>query len=226
MINLTITSCKRPHLLEKTLLSFSKNCLDKQLINKIIWADDNSSLFDHNYILSLIKDLFSVKIIDLYRQDNNKRGLSFSLNSILDNVSSKYIFHIEDDWEFIEPDNYISNGVNFLKNQKNIKQVGYRNWCDFFETQRCHITNLEYTVWEKGVAKNNIYLDHFGFTLNPSIFDVEFYFNKYGYFNTPNTEGSWINSYEEGIRSANFVKNYVIHIGQSYSSFDINQTPR
>ena len=60
MIALTITTCKRINLFEKTISSFVKECEDYKLIDIIIHYDDSSSLNDRNRMFFLF---FSMKII-------------------------------------------------------------------------------------------------------------------------------------------------------------------
>ena len=47
---------------------------------------------------------------------------SNSMNIIRDNVNTPYIFHMEDDWLFFNKKNYISECLEVLSSNINIKQ--------------------------------------------------------------------------------------------------------
>ena len=58
MIGLTITTCKRIDLFEKTILTFVSECEDCNSIDVIIHYDDSSSLDDRNKMFTLLNMFF------------------------------------------------------------------------------------------------------------------------------------------------------------------------
>ena len=110
MIGLTITTCKRIDLFEKTIISFTKECKDYDLIDIIIHYDDSSSLEDRNKMFSLLNRLFPETLIVSKRFNTN----SFNTNRRHLKIMKKwkedikffnidYVFHLEDDWFFENP---------------------------------------------------------------------------------------------------------------------------
>jgi len=225
MISLTLTSCKRPDLFCATIESFKENCLDNYVIKEIVWADDNSSSQDHEQMRACLNKHFPSTPIKIMHRCA-RAGLNNSLNEILNVCRTRFAIHLEDDWLFVKPAPLISMSIAFLFSQKNIRQIGFRDWNRLFDKKRCDRTGFSYTLWEPGVAKDGTNLTHKGFSLNPSVFDLEFYKNSYGNFNENNIEGSWDQSYADGYRTAYFTEEYVRHIGTGVSSFDLNQTFR
>lgn len=225
-VTITLTSCKRPDLFCETIKSCGSyiNLFDH--IDSVVWADDHSSQEDLNLMNDVIDGCFGncIPITRLFRNDG-RRGLHYSLNDIIDNVSSddKYILHIEDDWKFVWHFLYIQDSIQILENNdKNVHQVLLKNRSMF---DRYYTTNkvnaIPYHLWEIGQ-----HTDYYGFTLNPSVFKIREYFNHYGYFNPSNVEQSWLKSYQDGWRTATLTYNCVEHIGDGRSSFVLNETGR
>ena len=87
MIGLTITTCKRIDLFEKTIISFVEKCEDCGLIDIIIHYDDSSSLEDRDKMFSLLNRLFPKTLIVSKRFNIN----SFKTKNILFVLDGTYL---------------------------------------------------------------------------------------------------------------------------------------
>ena len=94
-ITLTVTTCKRYDLFSQTIDSFLSCCTDHDQIDRWICVDDNSSAEDR--LLMRKKYPF----FEFYFKTTEEKGHAKSMNIIRRVVKSPYIFHMEDDWQFI-----------------------------------------------------------------------------------------------------------------------------
>jgi GR25 family glycosyltransferase involved in LPS biosynthesis len=108
-ITLTITTCKRYHLFEKTINSFLNCCKDIQLIDRWICIDDNSSQEDRENMK------FQYPFFEFYYKTIEEKGHIISMNMIQDIVKSPYILHLEDDWLFIKKEYIIKPALYILE---------------------------------------------------------------------------------------------------------------
>jgi dTDP-4-dehydrorhamnose 3,5-epimerase-like enzyme len=115
-VTLSITTCKRLNLFERTMNSFINCCTDILLIDEFICVDDNSSEEDRKKMQTLYP--FFTWIF----KGPEEKGHIASMNIIIDRVKTDYLLHMEDDWLFTKKLSYISNGLEIL-NQKEINQV-------------------------------------------------------------------------------------------------------
>ena len=110
MVTVTMTSCKRLDLFEKTVNSFLECCvdLDRYLYEWIV-VDDNSSSSDRDKMCELypfIKFIF---------KGHNDKGHAKSMNILVDNIKTNYVLHLEDDWRFFVRDDYIGKCLSVLR---------------------------------------------------------------------------------------------------------------
>ena len=115
---MTITSGKRLDLFIKTIDSIKKYILDLELVDDIICIDELSSDEDRKQMKTLYP------WIKFIMKNESNKGHLISMNLIHDILKNKknikYWFHMEDDWEFIVEDNYITRGKYYLKKYKDI----------------------------------------------------------------------------------------------------------
>lgn len=116
LITFSITTCKRLSLFEKTMNSFLNCCQDIEKIDNWICIDDNSDENDRERMRRLYP-FFTF----IFKTEKDK-GHSDSMNRILKNVTTPYLFHMEDDWQFFSKDNYISKCFSVLNSSENIAQ--------------------------------------------------------------------------------------------------------
>jgi hypothetical protein len=254
MITLTITTCKRFLLFEKTVNSFYENCLDRDLISHIIHYDDSSSDFERKEMFLLLKKLFpNVMLTSITFQSSDfkttKRHLEimkiWKTNN--ENFNFDYVFHLEDDWLFQKKFRLLE-GIDLLKNHDDIALVGY-SWEKKVFPPELFIPKIIGNFWEWYYSENHelnepLFLDtvemkylpenvwvnvinwpYFGF--RPSIHDVK----KLKSFNNFNDE---MDSFELefAIRFAKKYKSFLhlericYHIGDNISSYNLNNSKR
>jgi GR25 family glycosyltransferase involved in LPS biosynthesis len=115
-ITFSITTCKRFDLFEKTINSFINCCTDSYLIDKWICVDDNSSIEDQNKM----KEQYP--FFKFYFKKSSEKGHPQSMNIIKKLVTTPYLFHMEDDWQFYEKNNYIQNCLEIVNENSNYGQ--------------------------------------------------------------------------------------------------------
>jgi hypothetical protein len=227
MITLTITSCKRPQMFCETIKQFKYNCLDLGLISNIIWVDDHSDSNDYIEMRECLYSLFPMNIIASIKRNDGARGLAHSLNSILKRVNTKYIYHLEDDFVHDRIAFQIIPSLIIMREYPFIKQVLLNERPPFFKTLFTKNKHISFKVWEKGaIQEKGEGVSHYGFTLNPSVIDIEYYKNRFGQFNSTMVESSFEESYDEGIRTACLDGIKLIHLGENKSAFSLNNTNR
>ena len=227
MITLTLTTCKRPELFCQTITEFSKNCLDKYLISEVLWADDHSSEEEYTVMRECLYRYFPMQVIKHLRRSDGSRGLGYSLNSILSNLNTKYTYHLEDDFHHDRAAFQIIPSIFIMREFPFVKQVLLNERPSFFKTVFTR-DNTTFKLWERGVIQDNGEpVKHFGFSLNPTVTDMEFFKDGYGYFNLSDVEGSYVQSYDskEQVRTACLDGIKLIHTG-NISSFNLNGTNR
>ena len=121
-VTVVITSCDRPGLLEKTLDSFMK--YNTYLIKEYIIIDDSGKIGINDFLL----DKYSTKNINLLYNKKNM-GQVKSIDKAYEYVTTKYIFHCEEDWEFLKP-SFIELSFDILANDPKIYTVWLRPHSD------------------------------------------------------------------------------------------------
>ena len=220
-IILTMTTCKRFPLFQQTVNSILNTWNDIQLIDYWFVVDDNSHNEDRQNMLSLYP------FIDYYMKNNDEKGHIKSMNIIYDKLFNstdiKYWIHIEDDFLFFYPTNYINKAINGLDELKhfNVKQIMFnRNYIQTFDEINMpgHINysdNINYSLHNYHPnGKGCKYWANFSF--RPSLIDVNAILSL-GNFNSNEVffEAEYANKYTEaGYKTAflNTITN--IHIGR------------
>ena len=165
---LTITSCKRAEHFKKTLISFERYCIDKDLIDLIIWYDDNSTSEDR---LEMLKTLLSIfknkKIITNFFSENsfNTKKRHKEIMNLwkmdITNLSLDYVFHTEEDFEYVSEFS-ISEAIEFLKNKEDVAMVGFSQEKREIPKEVGEI-NIQGNYWEWFYVKDRPILDHLFF---------------------------------------------------------------
>lgn len=117
-VTLVITSCNRPHLLEKTLESFVKYNTFPITCAYII---DDSGIINCNS--AVVKRFTVFPIYEVYNKKNI--GQVQSIDKVYSYVTTPYIFHCEEDWEFIR-EGFIEKSLRVLSSDEKIFTVWLR----------------------------------------------------------------------------------------------------
>ena len=117
-VSVVITSCDRPKLLEQTLASFMK--YNTYPIKEYIIIDDSGKIGINDFLL----DIYSTQNLNLLYNKTNI-GQVKSIDKAYEYISTNYIFHCEEDWEFIEY-GFIELSFDILKNDSKIFTVWLR----------------------------------------------------------------------------------------------------
>ena len=113
-VTVLLTSCNRPKLLDLTLESFIK--YNTYPIKEFIILDDSGIINCNEDILKKYKSY--LKIHSLYNKQNI--GQMKSIDKLYSYVKTKYIFHCEEDWEFLER-GFIEKSMKIFKENPNEK---------------------------------------------------------------------------------------------------------
>jgi len=238
-ITLLFLSCKRFELFFKTFSSFWENCLDKDLIESFIIMDDSSEEEDRKNILR-VASKFEIPNLVLFK--NNLKTLCRSFNLAFDICSTKYLFTLEDDWIFLEPNHFIKDALDIFQKHPHVKKVipdlstsgkpeSFFNQTDFYKTSN----GTEYVIDEYRIQNQNYWASYSDRT---GIIDKEDCLKNVGYYtlepklvhdnSKPTTETDYAMRFcNSGFRTAYFKKSLIKEISFGYSSaFDLNNITR
>jgi len=236
MITLTITSCKRFDLFEKTINSFLNCCTDLDRIDRWLCIDDNSSEQDRDQMKRLYP------FFEFYFKTPSEKGHPQSMNIIKRMVTTPYIFHMEDDWKFFARRSYISDCLEVLHTDSKIGQcLINKNYSETSEDidilgghMKSTISGLkflehEYTPTEQskqdfvkkyGACKSCGYWPHFSF--RPSLHRMSVW-NEIGDFDEGASHFEMVYAHKyvgAGYKSAFFPNIYCLHTGRLTSQRD------
>jgi len=250
-IILSITTCKRYDLFEKTINSFLFCCLDLNLIDHWLCVDDNSSDEDRQKMKS------NYPFFDFVCKDETQKGHYKSMNIIhnfITKYDSEYLLHLEDDFHFIEKRNYITQSINILTNSKSDEKYGQllfnRNYSEVDRSKSYIVggfaktcNNLRYVEHEyyptngaeyqeflkRNQQKSTVaYWPHFSF--RPSIMKCSMLRDVGCFYNTPHFEMQYAQEYiQRGYKSAFLDTFSCIHTGKKTwektpNAYNMNQT--
>lgn len=116
-VTVVITSCNRPHLLRKTLESFVKFNTYKRV--KCILIDDSG----HSGVNDFARELCPFAVTLIYNHAN--LGQVESIDIAYSQCNTKWIFHCEEDWEFIQP-GFIEKSMSILETHPKMLTVWLR----------------------------------------------------------------------------------------------------
>ena len=185
----SITSCKRLDLFTETMNSILNHWTDADKIDSWFCVDDNSSKEDRQKMHRMYP------WITFYNKSPEEKGHRESMNIIwnkLKELKPKYWIHMEDDFLFHVKRSYVSDSINFLKSQKDIKQVlfnrGYSETVNDVDIRGYLPVSPGFVVHEYKQGqfpyKNCHYWPHYSF--RPSMIDVATIL-KLGNYDSPNT---------------------------------------
>lgn len=127
-IALTITTCKRVELFERTVESFRRCCVDHERIAEWICIDDDSSREDRERMKARFP------FFTWAWKDERARGHAHSMNLVAELAAAggfDYVLHLEDDWEFFETRAWIADALDVLAHEPDCGQVLFnRNYAE------------------------------------------------------------------------------------------------
>lgn len=124
-VTLTITSCRRRDLFEKTVCSFLNACTDLDLIDRWLCVDDGSSPEDRREMQRLFP------FFEYVWKGPEERGHARSMNIIRGAVRTPFLVHLEDDWHFFERRDYVGPAIRILEREPELGQVLFnRNYAE------------------------------------------------------------------------------------------------
>jgi GR25 family glycosyltransferase involved in LPS biosynthesis len=116
-VTITTTTCKRTDLITRTVDSFLECVLDyKTYVKEWIIIDDNSSDKDRQFM----KERYP--FIRFIYKNQEQKGHPRSMNMLLKEIKTPYVFNLEDDFEFFRRDNYFQRMINIVNIDKSYGQ--------------------------------------------------------------------------------------------------------
>lgn len=252
-ITLTLTTSKRLELFEQTINSFVLMCEDIGLINEIYHYDDSSSYEDRKKMYMLIRELFPTsKLVTQYFDENSfedRKRHARIMRIWKDNLyytNNHFLFHLEDDWKFIQKFN-LSDAIKILE-RPNVNYVGFSQ--QLRELPEKYNTEISGNFWmwiydKDKPLQDNLFLDskemeshpnpnywcYFinwpHFSLRPGVHKVSELISM-GNFSVDDVhfELEFALRYSKNFVSFNHVEKIVDHIGWDKSSYDLNNSLR
>ena len=236
-ISIVITSCWRIDLLKKTIISLKKSC-DLDIYEKYISEDTKDynkinkiKKYNKNGFLKWWKITFT-----WWKWQNNYEKHYNAVQKLYENITSKYIFHCEDDCNFKKVNfDYILFSKRILEENKEIWIVQLRNFEEDWgynhiklskKDRKRQLFEREINIlnWEEFLKfRNDKYWDKYNwFSLNPWLRRTEemkkimFWFE-----NSINEINYWERMKKKWLYSINFKKWIVKHTGNSFLSTKI-----
>jgi len=118
-IPVVITSCNRPHLLDKTLDSFFST--NTHPISKMFIIDDSLVAGCNESVIKKYSNEIDIQCV----YNTVKIGQLRSIDLIYNNIDSEYFFHMEEDWLFIKSE-FIEHSMDIMMEHNDIITVWLR----------------------------------------------------------------------------------------------------
>uniref|UniRef100_A0A6C0H381 Methyltransferase FkbM domain-containing protein n=1 Tax=viral metagenome TaxID=1070528 RepID=A0A6C0H381_9ZZZZ len=188
-ITFVITTCKRLKMFIETMDKLILHCQDLFLIKNWVCIDDNSSEQDRNEMKQ------RYPFFEFIMKSPEQKGHAKSLNIVFNSIDTKYVFFFEDDWrcnlhfsilpyvEFLEQyekDQVIFHGRSENDGYKKLAMLHNKDIYSYSYNPK-HKAKKDtkllpfYEQFEKEFQceSDNIGFFYPGFSLNPSIFNIE-----------------------------------------------------
>lgn len=192
-ITFALTSCGRFDLLKRTLDSFFK--FNTYPIKRLKVVEDSGLLPDFYKEYPQIEWLVN----------STKLGQMKSIDRVYADITTKWIFHCEDDWEFLDS-GFIEESLAVLKEDRNILQVWLRGKDDTNGHPLIHRNRFDLVTTDfQGMWH--------GFSLNPGLRRLEDYNMVRPYYLLEKEQDIGAAYKDLGFLAASLHKKYVEHIG-------------
>jgi hypothetical protein len=117
LVTVVVTSCNRLELLKRAIWSFVQ--YNTYPIEDFIIIDDSANIEMHKQLRELYPNYTLIL-------NGRNIGLIDSIDRAYPTVRTKYVFHMEDDWEFVKP-GFIEPSLKIIENNHMIMQVWISN---------------------------------------------------------------------------------------------------
>jgi len=161
-VTVFLGSCNRPHLLEKTLDTFFE--MNTYPLERFIIVEDGMV----PGCIDFVKTRYDFPI-EIYYNEEKLRQIK-SIDKGYGMITTPYVFHMEDDWQFVKP-NFIEVSKEVLEADENIIQVWLRGTDD---TTIKHPYHPE--IFESPITQTKMVLVQYGyqgvwhgFSFNPGL---------------------------------------------------------
>lgn len=217
-VSVVITSCNRIELLKRTIESF--NTMNTYPIAEFIIIDDSGNREAHQRIIELYPDYTCIF-------NGSNIGLIDSIDRAYSMVKTKYVFHIEDDWEFIKS-GFIEPSLKIIENNPMVMQV----WVSNIHNQPLDIEPLiaDGVHYRYASLDGMDHLWH-GFTFHPTIRSMRVYRVAAPWSQWSTSEDFLAlrerkigqEYFMRGFRAAVLPDSYCIHTGDQDTTWNIGQ---
>lgn len=196
-ITFTLTACGRPDLLEMTLDSFFK--INTYPIARYKIVDDSTIEGINDGLIEKYKK-YNIE----WTHNKTKLGQTMSIDNMYDDIDTEYIFHCEDDWEFIK-EGFIEKSLTILEKYSKIVLVNIRQDVNGHPVEKYNeelkvMCYDYYGIWN-------------GFTWNPSLRRLSDYLLVKPYSSLGWETECSLKYKELGFRAAILEDKYIEHIG-------------
>jgi hypothetical protein len=204
-VTVVITSCNRPDLLQRTLRSFVQ--YNTYPVGKYVVIEDHPN--------APIPEWLPENTV--YIKNDVNRGQIWSIDRAYKEVTTPFVFHAEDDWEFYRP-GFIEASREILDNYPDIIQVWLREHGDTNGLSTMKIDKFPFEVMQWGYDR----VWH-GFSFNPGLKRMSDYYKIGSYGQHTSGSGGQAEApiselYRRlGYYAAILPQGYVRHIGEHYS---------
>jgi len=224
-VMLTVTTCKRFDLFQKTIRSMLTTWTDLDEVDYFFCVDDNSSQLDRADMIQ------QFPFFHYYMKSPEEKGHRESMNIIwakLKEVKPQYWIHMEDDWLFFRQRSYVKDAITLLEKYESdaIHQVVFNRNYGVIYSDMDRVGGIDQTdciLHEKRdglVGKNCGYWPHY--SLQPSMVRTRVIL-ELGDYSSPNVffERDYANKYfAAGYKTVFFPMIYSNHIGKQHWESD------
>jgi len=217
-VTVVFTSCGRFGFLNETIKSFIK--FNDYPIEKFIVIDNGMLPNTYNIIEDMFENTDNVEII----VNEENIGQVGSIDKAYSLINTEYIFHCEDDWEFLDS-GFVGLSVDVLNNNLNVGNVIVRVRFDgekgSMHPITGHFTTPNNTIYHEYVQ--NVFNTWHGFSWNPGLRRLSDYNKMKPYKRYGNEQGMNKKMKEMGFKAVCLEKQYCKHIGTNSITLKSNQ---
>jgi len=214
LVSVVITSCNRLNLLKHTIETF--NAMNTYPIKEFIIIEDSANKETHKELCALYPDYTLIL-------NGKNRGLIDNVDRAYAVVTTPFVFHMEDDWEFLKP-GFIEPSIDVITNNHMVMQV----WISNIHNQPLDPDSSSSggTTYRYAALDGMNHIWH-GFTFNPGIRSVRAYQSLAPYSQwSPETDFLALREckigeeyFRRGYRAAVLMDSYCKHTGELESTW-------